>query len=110
MKRIAYLASFLVCLVVLSCSKHEGFIGKFVNEYGTVFELRPDSTGVIVFEDSIDYECTWASHHNEVENFDYATIEFGGNATYYFVRDDKIYRSKQGMMSQNEGVEISWKN
>ena len=110
MKKIALFASLFICIILFACSKHEGFVGKFVNEHGTVFELRADSTGTILFQDSIDYECTWASHFNEVENFEYATVEFGGNPTYYFVRDNQIYRSKQGMMSQTNGVEISWKN
>ena len=110
MKKIVLLSLLFTAILMTACSQHEGLAGTFVNKFGTKFELKPDSTTLIVFQDSINYEGKWAAHFNEQQNIEYATIEFANDDNYYFVRGNKIYRKKADMLNEQNGVKISYKD
>ena len=80
----------------------------FVTESGIKFELKEDSTTLILFDDTLNYEGVWSIHHtNESE---YANIEFAGKPDYYYLKDKKIYRSKREMESDWMGTKIQYLN
>lgn len=84
------------------------FDGVFVTESGIKFELKEDSTTLILFDDTLNYEGVWSIHHtNESE---YANIEFAGKPDYYYLKDKKIYRSKREMESDWMGTKIQYLN
>ena len=109
MKKVIFAISVLAVTAV-SCSngvKNHPYVGKFVTETGTVFELREDSTTCIQFADSLQYEGKW-TFHNSGDTLEYANIEFAGYPAYYYLKDGKLYRSKREMFSQKLGEKISY--
>lgn len=99
-------------LYISSCkgdsSNSAPFDGVFVTESGIKFELKEDSTTLILFDDTLNYEGVWSIHHtNESE---YANIEFAGKPDYYYLKDKKIYRSKREMESDWMGTKIQYLN
>ena len=99
MKLFTYTLILLYFYIFSSCkgdsSNSAPFDGVFVTESGIKFELKEDSTTLILFDDTLNYEGVWSIHHtNESE---YANIEFAGKPDYYYLKDKKIYRSKREM-------------
>lgn len=97
MKLFTYTLILLYFYIFSSCkgdsSNSAPFDGVFVTESGIKFELKEDSTTLILFDDTLNYEGVWSIHHtNESE---YANIEFAGKPDYYYLKDKKIYRSKR---------------
>lgn len=108
MKKIV-LAAFTVFTVFLcacSSSQHEGWVGTYKNNFGTTYELRADSTCTITFEDDNTYEGTWVER--DEEGLKYVNIEFAGDPNYYYLKDDVIYRTRQGMMDNSGGKEVKF--
>lgn len=103
----------LLYFYIFSSSKGDSsnsapFDGVFVTESGIKFELKEDSTTLILFDDTLNYEGVWSIHHtNESE---YANIEFAGKPDYYYLKDKKIYRSKREMESDWMGTKIQYLN
>lgn len=106
MKLFTYTLILLYFYIFSSCkgdsSNSAPFDGVFVTESGIKFELKEDSTTLILFDDTLNYEGVWSIHHtNESE---YANIEFAGKPDYYYLKDKKIYRSKREMESDWMGT------
>lgn len=94
------IASFIFALFV-ACgpsAKQHSFDGVFFTESGIRFELKPDSTTLILFQDSTTYEGTWTISHT-ADNQEYANIEFGGYPKYYYLKDSKLYYEEEDMLS-----------
>ena len=88
MKSFTYTLILLYFYIFSSCkgdsSNSAPFDGVFVTESGIKFELKEDSTTLILFDDTLNYEGVWSIHHtNESE---YANIEFAGKPDYYYLR------------------------
>lgn len=79
-----------------SNKKGNDFAGSFTDEFGNKFELKEDYSATIQFagESTIQH-----SKWSDGENHDraYATIEFNGDPSYYFLRDGKLYREREDM-------------
>ena len=91
MKSFTYTLILLYFYIFSSCkgdsSNSAPFDGVFVTESGIKFELKEDSTTLILFDDTLNYEGVWSIHHtNESE---YANIEFAGKPDYYYLKDKK---------------------
>ncbi len=82
------------------------YFGTFTTEYGMKFQLKKDYTTVLMFQDSITYEGKWDMKMQGQHEF--ATIEFGGNEEYYFLKDGMLYRKKEQMMYEKNGMEVSY--
>lgn len=109
MKLFTYTLILLYFYIFSSCkgdsSNSAPFDGVFVTESGIKFELKEDSTTLILFDDTLNYEGVWSIHHtNESE---YANIEFAGKPDYYYLKDKKIYRSKREMESDWMGTKYN---
>lgn len=89
-------------------SSHEGWVGTYKNKFGTTYELRADSTCIITFEDKTTYEGAWTERNED--GVKYVNIEFASDPNYYYLKDDVIYRTHQGMMQQSGGKEVDYKN
>lgn len=111
MKRLIY-SCFIVCVLAIlsSCSggsnDNTNWPGIYVNKYGTAFQLNADSTAVITFDEDTTYESTWSEVQTE-DTGNYVLIEFAGDKDYYFLKNKKIYRSKNEMMNDRNGVSVS---
>lgn len=91
------------CIVAFGCGsgnkggdKEDGFVGVFTDEYGNKFELRDDYTATIEFVGNNKVNQTrWrdGEHHDSP----FATIEYNGDPTYYYLRDGFLYRHKEDM-------------
>lgn len=109
--------SSLICVVTIfsctlfSCGDHNkgvhSFDGTFNTATGVKFELKPDSTTFIQFNDSLTYEGTWSMHHTEA-NEEYANIEFAGSSHYYYLKNNKIYYSERDMRNEKRGATIEY--
>lgn len=100
MKLFTYTLILLYFYIFSSCkgdsSNSAPFDGVFVTESGIKFELKEDSTTLILFDDTFESE--------------YANIEFAGKPDYYYLKDKKIYRSKREMESDWMGTKIQYLN
>ncbi len=119
MKRSIWFVLMIGCLSALySCGnmgsgnssneKSHPFVGTFITETGIQFELREDSTSLIIFSDSLTYESTWEPCKS-TDNWEYANIEFAGNQKYYYLRNGKLYRSEREMRHDAMGVKVRYK-
>lgn len=107
---------FKICCIVIvfvattlqscSSSEHNGFVGKFTDEYGNKFELRDDYTATITFANTDPIETKWSDGANH--DSPYATIEYNGNAAYYFLRDGALYRHRENMIQGKLAIKITW--
>ena len=111
MKRFFGMMSLVaVMMLMVACSsKHEGFTGKFTDQFGNKFELRSDYTGSITF---VGYdkptEVTWSDgEHHELP---YAMISFNGNPAYYYLRDGVLYGSESAMVNGHAPITIEWED
>ena len=94
-------------LVLISCGQAEHkFIGKFTDEFGNKFELRDDYTATITFAGTEPVETKWSDGADHKSP--YATIEYNGNAAYYFLRDGQLYRHLENMTQGKLGIKITW--
>ncbi len=100
----------MMMLMLTACSsKHEGFTGKFTDQFGNKFELRKDYTASITF---VGYdqptEVTWSD--GEQHDRTYATISFNGNPNYYYLRDGVLYGSESAMVNGHPAIQIEWED
>ena len=97
----------VMTLGLVSCSKggHDGFVGKFTDEFNNKFELREDHTATIQFVGTDPIETRWSDNDGTST---FAMIEFNGNASYYFLRDNQLYRHRDNMQSGTMGIKITW--
>lgn len=98
--------------VFTACSESNAphpFAGTFLTENGIRFELKADSTTFIQFNDSVTYESTWMINRSG-DNLEYATIEFAGYPTYYFLKDGKLYRSEREMRHDALGIKVKYQD
>lgn len=109
---IALTASFIACGGGRSSGNATGndrpFDGTFTTEYGMRFQLNPDSTTLLTFDDSITYEGRWTIRRKA--DIEYANIELAGNINHYFFKNGKLYRNEQQMMEDVNGMEVSYLN
>ena len=126
MKLFTYTLILLYFYIFSSCkgdsSNSAPFDGVFVTESGIKFELKEDSTTLILFDDTLNYEGVWSIHHTNESEYEkkktkqqkneseYANIEFAGKPDYYYLKDKKIYRSKREMESDWMGTKIQYLN
>ena len=86
------------CTNTNSTESTHSFAGTFITENGVRFELRADSTTLITFSDSVKYE----------DHLEYANIEFGGYQEYYYLKDEKLYRSEREMRHDALGTKVKY--
>ena len=53
------------------------------------------------------YEGTWKSCKAE-DHLEYANIEFGGYQEYYYLKDEKLYRSEREMRHDALGTKVKY--
>lgn len=100
-KHFLFIIVSLITALFVACepsAKQRSFDGVFFTESGIRFELKPDSTTLILFQDSTTYEGTWTISHT-ADNQEYANIEFGGYPKYYYLKDSKLYYEEEDMLS-----------
>ena len=117
MKTSIYTILMIVCFSALfscgnanssnSADKFHPFAGTFMTDNGVRFELRDDSTTFIRFSDSVTYESTWKICRS-ADNLEYANIEFAGNQSFYYLKDEKLYRSEREMRHDAMGVGVKY--
>lgn len=91
-----------------SASGHHKYAGTFVSENGIKFVLNEDSTTLITFGDSVTYESTWKVCSNDT--MEWANIEFAGSQEYYYLHNEKLYRSRYNMDSDFMGFAITYQD
>lgn len=99
MKQTVIIGILLGILLLTGCDNNEkehDFVGIFTTANGIKFELRPDSTSIITFKDSMIYESSWKISKDR-NNETYANIEFAGYQNYYYLKNGKLYRSIREM-------------
>lgn len=89
-------------------SSNRPFDGTFTTEYGMKFQLNPDSTTLLTFDDTITYEGKWTIRHKA--DIEYANIELAGNINHYYFKNGKLYRNEQQMMEDVNGMKVSYLN
>ncbi len=113
MKHI-FLVTLLIVLIHLFGCNHVNninneYIGTFITESGVKFELRPDSTATIYFDDTLKYDVIWRPQIAK-DSLKYANIEFAGYTTYYYLRNGKLYRSSMQMRNDYCGEKVTYKD
>lgn len=104
--------SYLILLVIFllfGCShsdRHDSYDGTFVTKNGIKFQLRADSTATISFNDTLTYESTWKVVKDS--KGEYVNIEFGGYPTYYYLQNNKLYRSIREMRHDAHGESVKY--
>lgn len=83
------------------------FVGVFTDEFGNRFELKDDYTGTVQFDrhDEVD-SIKWSDGDNH--DRPYATIEWNGDPTYYFLRDGNLYRHQDDMEFGRCAIKIKY--
>lgn len=84
-------------------------MGTFYTETGIKFELKPDSTYIVLFNDSLDYEGNWSIQHTK-NNEKYVNIEFVGYPQYYYLKNNKLYYNERDMKNDRLGTIIHYLN
>lgn len=99
MKQAIVTGMLMAIVVLIGCSGNEKsheFAGTFITANGIRFELHPDSTSLITFNDSLTYESSWKTGKDR-KGEAYASIEFAGYSNYYYLKNGKLYRSVREM-------------
>lgn len=103
----------MVPIVLYACSNKtkalHPFAGTFITETGVKFELLADSSTIITFPDSMVYRGIWKSCKGE-DHVEYANIEFGGYQEYYYLKDERLYRSEREMRHDVLGTEVKYQD
>ena len=110
MKQTVIIGILLGILLLTGCDNNEkehDFVGIFTTANGIKFELRPDSTSIIIFKDSMIYESSWKISKDR-NNETYANIEFAGYQNYYYLKNGKLYRSIREMNHDALGEEVKY--
>jgi len=112
-KLLGFLLSGVAVLTIMlsACtgSSNDGkFAGKYEDEFGNKFELRDDYTATIQFagQETVN-ETRWFD--GPEHNSPFATIEYNGNLSYYFMRDGFLYRHRDDMEKGSNGIVIEKK-
>lgn len=109
-KLFAFTLLTTILVILASCNEHKKashpFDGTFITAHGIRFNLRPDSTSTITFNDSITYNGKWTIRHTD--SLEYANIEFDSYINYYYLKDGKIYRSEENMKGDTRGVAVEY--
>lgn len=117
MKRIALLAAFALVLALSACGgksnstgstdNNHSFAGTFTDEFGNRFELLDDYRGTIQFDKHTEVDSiTWFDGENH--DRPYATINYNGDPTYYYLRDGSLYRHQDDMERGRCAIKISY--
>ncbi|WP_178795934.1 hypothetical protein [Bacteroidaceae bacterium] len=112
MKTCIYILAVAMCFCIFfSCGGNNkgtrSFDGTFYTETGAKFELKPDSTYIVQFNDSLNYEGSWSVHRTET-NGEYVNIEFAGYLQYYYLKNNKLYYSERDMKNDKLGISITY--
>ena len=115
MKKFFQLALVLtLAIFVASCGGKKAqdnnkFAGSFTDEFHNEFTLNDDHTATIKFagEDSA-FHTKWSDGTNHDQP--YATIQFNGDPTYYYLRDGKLYRHQEDMEKGTCAIKITYDN
>ena len=108
MKQTVIIGILLGILLLTGCDNNEKeHVGIFTTANGIKFELRPDSTSIITFKDSMIYESSWKISKDR-NNETYANIEFAGYQNYYYLKNGKLYRSIREMNHDALGEEVKY--
>lgn len=102
------------CILAVACGsgskgegKGHGFAGSFTDEFGNKFELREDYTATIEFAGNNKTNTTkWRD--GEQHDSPFATIEYNGDPTYYYLRDGYLYRHKEDMERGRCAISITY--
>ena len=114
-RNIAKLLLIAACSVcIYSCGsgnkgagKENSCVGVFTDEFGNRFELREDYTASIVFAGNDKTNNTkWRDGENHDSPF--ATIEYNGDPSYYFLRDGFLYRHREDMEKGRCAIKIAY--
>ena len=91
-------------------SKERGnhdFAGTFVDEFGNKFVLNTDYTATIQFAGSDNVvQTSW--HDGVNHESPYATIEYNGDPSYYYLRDGNLYRRQEDMQNGKCAIIINY--
>lgn len=105
-------AAFTVCLMILmvcgcSSERRDCYAGRFTDEFGNRFELREDGTGTMQFvgQDIVN-DIVWKDGSKTGNPC--STIEWNGNASYYFLRDGVMYRYREDMDEGRRAIKITY--
>lgn len=111
MKRLAMLVCLVAALVFSACGGNDRtdhkFAGSFTDEFGNKFVLNDDYTGTLQF-DKTDKVQTIKWYDGEDHKRPYATIEWNGDPTYYYLRDGALYRTQDEMNQGRCAVKIEY--
>lgn len=83
------------------------FAGTFTDEFDNKFVLNEDYTATIQFAGSDNIvETAW--HDGVNHNSPFATIEYNGDPTYYYLRDGFLYRRQEDMANGTCAIVIKY--
>lgn len=109
-KFISFLCILSAVVLMVSCGgekKGNGFVGSFTDEFGNKFELKEDYSATIQFVGEKDVQKSkWSD--GEKHDHPYATIEFNGDPSYYYLRDGALYRDRSDMESGDCAIKIKY--
>lgn len=104
-----------VCLLTLtvacgnSSQKDTHYAGTFVDEFGNQFILNDDHTGTIQFYGNTKVnKIAWKEHKQKDRQ--YATIEFNGDPSYYFLHNGYLFRQQSDMEKLHCPIAIEYDN
>lgn len=92
--------------ILVGCGPAKGskgaFAGSFTDEFGNQFVLNDDHTATITITGNKSVTTSW----NEDSVF--ATIEFNGDPTYYYLYNGALYRHKAQMDAGRAAIKIKY--
>ena len=100
------LMAVVTLFVACSSQQEHKFVGKFTDEFGNKFELRPDYSATITIIGAEPKETRWSNGNNH--ELPYATIEYNGDPAYYYMRDGALYRHRENMVDGKMAIKITW--
>ena len=113
MKKILGIVCLLAVLLLAACGSSSSnrdnrrFAGSFTDEFGNKFVLNEDYTATIQFAGSENVnQTTW--HDGPNHQSPYATIEYNGDPTYYYLRDGYLYRRQEDMQNGTCAIVIEY--
>ena len=113
MKKVLGIVCLLAVLLLTACGGSDStrdnrhFAGSFTDEFGNKFVLNEDYTATIQFAGVENIvQTTWHDGVNHQSPF--ATIEYNGDPTYYYLRDGFLYRRQEDMQNGTCAIIIEY--
>lgn len=96
--------------VMFSCGTNKSeyqLIGKFEDEFGNKFELKEEMDATIEFVNTNKIvQTTWTKH--EEDGHPYAAIEYNGNAEYFLLQGNGLYRHVDDMKNNRRKINVAY--